>query len=270
MQRLILSISCLSTRFLVSSAVDSENTCGEYLLPNEPVHFSPTHQSQWRLLALEGQKQDGTIIAGVKEESGYPTVIRGHWAIGELEFYADPNCEGSKLPTLQKDKPVLSPLHTTYGWQSDSPWNEDNEPPFSAGQESPWYSEMRAIDGCPSSEFWSQCYQCAVPEAWYGVQFINDEPNVTQIKCIKMFQKDADAYTATRVQLQRWESASTKDDGIGKVEWTWKTKGDWGGLSGGRWHVLRDNTTMAINGVPGSAVPSLLLGLCGFFLWALL
>lgn len=254
MQQTIITILCLSTRLLVSS----EETCGEYILPNGPVHFNPTHYSQWRLLALEGQKQDGTIISGVESETTYPTVIRGHWAIGELEFYEDPNCEGGKHASLKKDTPVLSPLHTTIGWQDDTP----DELPFKAGEEAPWYSEMRAIDGCSSSEFWSQCYQCANDEAWYGVVFDNDEPNRHQIKCIKMFQKDADAYTATRVHLQRWEPEGESG--------SWKTKGDWTGLTGGQWFVLRDNTTVAIAGAPGKALPSLLLGLCGFFLWAAL
>jgi hypothetical protein len=125
---------------------------------------------------------------------------------------------------------------------------------------------MRAIDGCSSSEFWSQCYQCVIPEAWYGVRFINDDPNVTQIKCVKIFQKDADAYTATRVQLQRWEPASRDSEGVGS-EWDWKTKGDWTGLDGGRWYILRDNATAAVAGAPGSAVPNLVLGIFGLFLW---
>lgn len=231
MQRIILTISCLSTRLLVNC----EETCGEYLLPNDPVHFSPSHGSQWRLVALAGQQQDGTIIRGVEGETFYPTVIRGHWAIGELEFYQDPNCEGKKHATLIRDKPVLSPMHTTYSWQDDSP----DELPFAAGQESPWYSEMRAIDGCSSSEFWSQCYQCSIPEAWYGVRFEKDEPEATQIQCVKMFQKDADAYTATRVQLQRWELNTESTEG------SWIKKGDWTGLAKERrWYVLKGNTTV--------------------------
>lgn len=262
MQRIILAIYCLSTRFLVNS----EETCGEYLLPKEPVHFTRTHGSQWRLLALAGQKQDGTLITGDKSEPMYPTVIRGHWAIGELQFFEDPNCGGKKHPTLEKDTPVLVPLHTTYSWQDDTP----EELPFNAGVEAPWYSEMRAIDGCSSSEFWSQCYQCTIPEAWYGVRFIKDDPNVTQIKCIKIFQKDADAYTATRVQLQRWEPASRDNETGAGLEWDWKTKGDWTGLNGGRWFVLKDNTTVAVAGAPGTAMPSFVLGLLGFFLWAMI
>lgn len=269
MQRVLLTVSCLSTRFLVNS----EETCGEYLLPNDPVHFSEAHGSQWRLVGMEGQKQDGTIIAGIKEEPMYPTVIRGHWAIGELEFYPDPNCEGDKHPTLIRDTPVLEPLHTTFGWQDDAKWTEDTPLPFDVGgegaaMESPWYSEMRAIDGCSSSEFWSQCYQCAVPSAWYGVRFLKDEPNVTQIKCVKIFQKDADAYTATRLELQRWEPSSWDADGLG-VEWSWKTKGDWSGLNGGRWYVLKDNTTVAVAGAPATSASSLILGLFVFLVWAL-
>eukprot|EP00746_Dinoflagellata_sp_MGD_P165882 gnl/MRDRNA2_/MRDRNA2_95420_c0_seq1.p1 gnl/MRDRNA2_/MRDRNA2_95420_c0~~gnl/MRDRNA2_/MRDRNA2_95420_c0_seq1.p1 ORF type:complete len:257 (+),score=42.48 gnl/MRDRNA2_/MRDRNA2_95420_c0_seq1:82-852(+) len=254
MQRVLLTISCLSTRFVVNS----EETCGEYLLPKDPVHFSRTHGSQWRLLALAGQKQDGTIITGDPSEPMYPTVIRGHWAIGELEFFEDPNCEGNKHPSLKKDGPVLAPMHTTYSWQDDTP----DELPFAAGVESPWYSEMRALDGCSSSEFWSSCYQCAIPQAWYGVVFINDDPNVTQIKCVKVFQKDADAYTATHVELQRWEPP------VNGTEGSWKKKGAWTGLNGGRWFVLKDNATAAVAGAPGSAMPSLLLGLFGFLLWA--
>jgi len=259
MQRIILTVSCLSTRFIVKS----EETCGEYLFPKDPVHFNPTHGSQWRLLALAGQKQDGTIISGDESEPTYPTVIRGHWAIGELEFFEDPNCEGSKHPTLKKDTPVLSPMHTTYSWQDDSPeglpfvLGRDED----AGRESPWYSEMRAIDGCYSSEFWSSCYQCAIPEAWYGVTFLTDNPNVTQIKCVKIFQKDADAYTATHVELQRWEPAIESPG-------SWKKKGEWTGLNGGRWFILKDNATVAVAGAPGSAMPSLVLGLFGFLLWA--
>jgi len=263
MQRIILTISCFSTKFLVNC----EDTCGTWELPNDPVHFSPSHSSQWRLIAREGQKQDGTIIAGVKTEAMYPTVIRGHWAIGELEFYADPSCEGKKHTTLKKDGPVLSPLQTTYGWQDEFP----AEHPFllTLGGESPWYSEMRAIDGCASSEFWSQCYQCKNYDgdgksAWFGVQFDNDEKDVTQIKCVKIFQKDADAYTATRVELQRWYPDTWGTDGVGSG-WSWKKRGDWTGLNGGQWYVLSDNTTVAIDGAHGSTVPSL-LGLVGFLL----
>lgn len=254
MQRILLTVSCLSTGFVANG----EETCGEYLLPKDPVHFSASHGSQWRLLALAGQKQDGTIISGVETEPMYPTVIRGHWSIGELEFFEDPNCEGNKHPSLKRDAPVLAPMYTTYTWQDDSP----DELPFDTGRESqqqqPWYSEMRAVDGCSSSEFWSACYQCAIPEAWYGVAFLNDDPSVTQIKCVKIFQKDADAYTATNVELQRWDPASA----------SWKKKGAWTGLNGGRWFILKDEATVAVAGAPGIAMPSLLLGLLGFLLWA--
>lgn len=261
MQRIILTITCVSTKLLVNG----EDTCGEYLLPKEPVHFNPTHGSQWRLLATAGQKQDGTVIEGKKEEVMYPTVIRGHWAIGELEFYADGNCNGNKLPTLLKDKPVLAPMYTTYGNQDTYPV----EHPFllSLGSEGPWYSETRAIDGCYSSEFWSACYQCDASSAWYGVRFDKDEPDVTQIKCIKMFQKDADAYTATRVELQRWQTPY--EDAEGSYPGSWKKYGQWTGLNGGRWYIMKENATVAIGGAQGSAVPGL-LGLLGFFLWAML
>jgi len=251
--------------------VAAEDTCGTWVLPKEPVHFNPAHGSQWRLLATEGQKLDGTIIKGIIEESTYPTVIRGHWAIGELEFYSDPHCKGKKYPTLVEDGPALTPLMTTYGWQDDAP----AEHPFLAqlGSESPWYSEMRAIDGCYSSEFWSQCYQCDGTQAWYGVRFDKDEKDVTQIKCIKMFQKDADAYTATRVQLERWLPTTIIEDSDGNVTNVtvghWKKLGDWTGLNGGRWYVLQHNTTAATAGAHESAVPSC-LGLVGLLLWSML
>jgi len=238
------------------------------------VHFSPTHFGQWRLLATEGQKQDGTIIKGVKGETQYPTVIRGHWAIGELEFYADPNCEGSKHPTLVKDKPVLSPLHTTYGWQDDAVDEADAHPfLLGLGGESPWYSEMRAIDGCYSSEFWSQCYQCDGSSAWYGVKFDDDDMNATHIKCVKVYQKEADAYTATRVELHRWYPNLTsceysEDAAVTCSGWGWKKVGDWTGLIGGQWQVLRDNTTVAINSAHGSAGLGF-VGVLGFLLWAM-
>jgi hypothetical protein len=261
MQRIVLAVSCLCTKYLVNS----EDTCGTYELPNAPVHFKPSHSSQWRLLATEGQKLDGTIIQGIEAENTYPTVVRGHWAIGELEFYLDPNCEGSKYNTLIKDGPVLSPLQTTYGWQDDAPAAH----PFlaSLGSEAPWYSEMRAIDGCASSEFWSQCYQCDGTQAWYGVQFNDDDKDVTQIQCVKIFQKNADAYTATRVQLQRWSPDSW--DGEEVVGWSWKKQGDWTGLDGGQWYVLKGNSTVAVAGAHGSAVPTL-LGLMGVLLWTML
>jgi hypothetical protein len=210
---------------------------------------------------------DGTLIKGIETETTYPTVIRGHWAIGELEFYSDSNCEGPKYPTIQKDGPVLSPMHTTYGWQDEYP---DGHPfLLTLGSEGPWYSEMRAIDGCPSSEFWSACYQCDASTAWYGVAFKDDKKDVTQIKCVKIFQKDADAYTATRVELQRWYPDSWNEtEGTGSG-WSWKKQGDWTGLNGGNWYLLKGNSTVAVAGAHGSAVPSL-LGLLGFFLWTML
>jgi hypothetical protein len=282
MQQIILTISLLSTRFVVNG----EDTCGEYLLPNAPVHFKPEHQSQWRLLALSGQKQDGEIINGVRGEPAFPTVIRGHWAIGELEFYADPDCEGPKHPTLKKDdkfpdltkdEPVLSPMHTTYGWQDDTPYMTEDDIPFDMQVDAPWYSEMRAIDGCYSSEFWSSCYQCwnpyvrlhdikITPSAWYGVTFLNDDPDVTQIKCVKIFQKDADAYTATHVELQRWGPTGRPTET--GWEFGWVQKGNWTGLNGGRWFILKQNATVAVAGAPGSAMPSLVLGFFVFLLWA--
>jgi len=272
MQPLVLAFSYLSTRFLVHG----EETCGKWeagMDPRLPVHFSPTHGGQWRLLATEGQKQDGTIIKGIKGESSYPTVIRGHWAIGELEFYADPNCEGPKHLSYPGDDAVLSPLHTTYGWQDD-PLPAEHPFHASLGEESPWYSEIRAIDGCSTSEFWSQCYQCDASSAWYGVKFDDADLNGTQIKCVKMYQKDADAYTATRVELHRWYPNTTtcktsEDDGAVTCEqWSWKKVGDWTGLTGGQWHVLRDNTTVAINSAHGSTGLGL-VGVIGFLLWAM-
>lgn len=260
MQRIVVALSCLGNIFLVNS--EEENTCGKWLLPKEPVHFNPSHGSQWRLLATEGQKIDGTIIQGVPSDDTYPTVIRGHWAIGELEFYADPNCEGSKYPTLIEDGPKLAPMQTTYGWQDEYPAPH----PFleSLASEGPWYSEMRAIDGCPYSEFWSQCYQCAVPDAWYGVTFDENNVNVTHIGCVRVFQKDADAYTATRVQLEHW----IPDSWVGEnfTAGFWKKHGDWTGLDGGSWFTLKNNFTVAVAGAHGSAVPSL-LGLLGLLLW---
>jgi len=268
MQIIALAISCLSARLLVNG----EETCGKWEDPRDPVHFSPTHGGQWRLLATEGQKQDGTIIKTIPGES--TAVIRGHWAIGELEFYADPNCEGSKYPTLLKDTPVLSPIHTTYGWQDDAPDAPDSGSFLaSLGEEAPWYPEMRAIDGCSTSEFWSQCYQCDASSAWFGVKFDDDDLNATHIKCVKMFQKDADAYTATRVELHRWypniSSCKTNEDGATTCDgWAWKKVGDWTGLDGGQWYVLRDNTTVAINSAHGSAGLGI-VGVIGFLLWAM-
>jgi len=258
MQRIIIAISCLITNLLVHC----EDMCGTWELPNAPVHFSPDHSSQWRLLAKEGQKLDGTVIEGVESESMYPTVIRGHWAIGELEFYADPDCAGAKHPTLKKDGTQLSPLHTTYGWQDAYPaehWFH-----LTMMTDSPWYSEIRAIDGCHSSEFWSSCYQCGNVDtddgkknAWYGVRFENDDKDANQIGCVKITQKDADAYSATRVQLQRWYPSSWDSNGFG-TEWSWKTQGDWTGLNGGQWYVLKANSTVAMAGAHGCAMPSLL------------
>lgn len=251
MQLIFLAISSLLTRVLV----DAEETCGKWKDPRSPVHFDSTNNGQWRLLATEGQKQDGTIIEGAPPLA----VIRGHWAIGELEFFEDPNCEGDKHPSLLNDddpswpSPVLAPLHTTFGWQDDTPEGHA----FLIETDPPWYSEMRAIDGCRTSEFWSQCYQCDSGSAWYGVVF---DKEASTIKCVKMFQKDADAYTATRVELQKWYPS--EEGG------SWKKLGDWTGLNGGRWYILKESETVAIASAHGSAGLSL-IGLLSLFLLAM-
>lgn len=255
MQRLIIAISCLS---LVRC---EEDLCAKVKPPNPPVHFDPDHGTQWRVVATEGQKQDGTIIVGAPSEPMYPTVIRGHWAIGELEWYSDDDCESGKHPTLKDDGTVVSPLHTTYGWQDDCPLPNEHWYHDSLVSDPPWYPEMRAIDGCYSSEFWSACYQCEKEAAWYGLQFHKDDPNTTQIRCLKIFQKDADAYTATRVELQRWVPPSSEVPG------QWQKHADWTGLNGGRWYVLKANSTVAIAGTQRNAVPGL-LGLIAALLWA--
>lgn len=251
MQLIFLAISSLLTRVLV----DAEETCGKWKDPRSPVHFDSTNNGQWRLLATEGQKQDGTIIEGAPPLA----VIRGHWAIGELEFFEDPNCEGDKHPSLLNDddpswpSPVLAPLHTTFGWQDDTPEGHA----FLIETDPPWYSEMRAIDSCHSSEFWSACYQCESGDAWYGVQFKDAE---AQVGCLMVFQKDADAYTATKVFLERW---MTDADGAG----SWVSHGNWTGLTGGRWFILKKDSTVAIAGTHRGTVPGL-LGLITALLWA--
>jgi hypothetical protein len=257
MQHLAIAVSCLS---LVTCY---EDLCGKYKLPNKPVHFDPSHKSQWRLVATEGQKQDGTIIKGVKSETMYPTVIRGHWAIGEIEWYSDAECT-KKHPTLIEQGTQLSPLHTTYDGGDDCPYPPHDFHSTLPG-DPPWYSEVRAMDSCHSSEFWSACYQCEEgdawpevveknpdkgPNAWYGVQFHNDENS--QVGCVKIFQKDADAYTATKVFLERWMVNET--DGSG----AWTAHGNWTGLTGGRWFILKNDTTVAIGGTNRGTVPGLL------------
>jgi len=250
MQRLVIAFSCVSI-------ATCEDLCGSWELPNEPSHFDPTHSSQWRLVATEGQRQNGEIIKGVPGTD--TTVIRGHWAIGEIEWYADPNCSAAKHPTLKKDKTQVSPLHTTFSCTDECPSETDFH--SSLATDPPWYSEMRAIDGCYSSEFWSECYQCAPTDAWYGIKFHHDDKNATQIRCLKIFQKDADAYTATRVELQRWYPASEENEMGG-----WYTLGDWTGLNGGRWFILKSNKTVAIARTQRNAMPGL-LGILGALLW---
>jgi hypothetical protein len=222
--------------------------CGTKELPRSPVLHEATNRGQWRIVGLEGQTQTGEIIT--KENGNNGVVIRGHWAIGELELYEDAKCGGNKIKTLEKDKSPLAPLDTTWSKGKTDPDGHDFLESL-VGYEK-WYSEQRALDECYSSEFWSPCYQCGEAEAWVGWVF--DAAAVdTEVNCIKIIQKDADPYVATRIALERWSNTQGK-------EWGWKKVADWKGLIPGRMHILMANETVAIAGAPSiSAISPLAL-----------
>lgn len=265
MQLRTFAISWLAT-WLYADAECGPKDPKKNELPSEAADHHSTHRGQWRLVAIEGQSHKGEIITSLDNDG---IVIRGHWAIGEIELFPDGECTSAKIPTIVKDGAYLKPLDSSVDVaQTDS----DGEPKT---YDPPWYKELRAFDECHTSQWWSPCYQCYAGDAWIGVQFDNNHLD-DEIRCVKIFQKDSDAYSATRVLLQRWlpdywyEQNSTAPIGNGTgPNWSWKSQGDWKGLKEGAWYVLKNNSDVAVAGAPASASPGLLVAVLGALLWAL-
>lgn len=243
-------------------------------LPREPALHEATHSGQWRLVAVEGSDPKGDPITN--PENG--VVIRGHWAIGEIELYSDPDCRGDKMPTLEKDNTQVTSLLTTYQAPKSAPFPHESNSFLEEIETdgTPWYSELRALDECQHSWFWSECTRCAPEQAWFGVRF--DDPE-TELRCLRIIQKDSDAYLATGVRLQRWlpeywNSTTTEDGIISKVpmgSWSWHQIKYWNGLEGGRWFLLTANSSLAIAGAPPFARPGVasVITISSLLLWVL-
>jgi hypothetical protein len=175
--------------------VDAEDVRLEIEQMEGAAPLVETDANQWRIVGAKGMTQNGTRIDR----------IRGRWVIAEVQFFTDSvadqnapggyKCSGRIYSDNRKTHP-LTPIDT------------------SCGDNGPWFPEIRAVDMDEDTQFWSTCYQTKGCRAWYGIKI----QNAQTVKCIKIKQKDADAYVATTVRLERWYSQPN-----GERKWCCKT-----------------------------------------------